>query len=115
MTSVSRLLAATIGRVSPRYRSLGQWAEIYRKIIDGKPLGMASLSARFEEAREAALPPFASGHPPSLHECRSLSERLYRKQGVNTMVLLGHSSQKMTDLYNDDRGLSSGEWKTLAL
>lgn len=82
---------------------------------NGQPLGMASLSARFEEAREAALPPFASGHPPSLHECRSLSERLYRKQGVNTMVLLGHSSQKMTDLYNDDRGLTDGEWKTLVL
>lgn len=82
---------------------------------NGKPLGMASLSARFEEAREAALPPFASGHPPSLHECRSLSERLYRKQGINTMLLLGHHSQAMTDMYNDDRGLSSGEWKTVPL
>lgn len=82
---------------------------------NGLPLGMASLSARFEEAREAALPPFASRHPPSLHECRSLSERLYRKQGINTMILLGHSSQKMTDLYNDDRGLSSGQWKTLTI
>lgn len=82
---------------------------------NGQLLGMASLSARFEEAREAALPPFASGHPPSLHECRSLSERLYRKQGINTMILLGHSSQKMTDLYNDDRGLSSGQWKTLTI
>lgn len=82
---------------------------------NGQLLGMASLSARFEEAREAALPAFKSGHPPSLHECRSLSERLYRKQGINTMVLLGHSSQKMTDLYNDDRGLTDGEWKTLVL
>lgn len=82
---------------------------------NGQPLGMASLSARFEEAREAALPPFASGHPPSLHECRSLSERLYRKQGINTMLLLGHHSQAMTDMYNDDRGLSSGEWKTVPL
>lgn len=76
---------------------------------------MASLSARFEEAREAALPVFASGHPPSLHECRSLSERLYRKQGINTMVLLGHRHQSMTDMYNDDRGLTHGEWRTLAL
>lgn len=82
---------------------------------NGQPLGMASLSARFEEAREAALPPFASGHPPSLHECRSLSERLYRKQGINTMLLLGHKHQSMTDMYNDDRGLSQGEWKTLLL
>lgn len=82
---------------------------------NGGPLGMASLSARFEEAREAALPAFASGHPPSLHECRSLAERLYRKQGINTMRLLGHRHQSMTDLYNDDRGLTDGEWKTLVL
>jgi integrase len=82
---------------------------------NGQPLGMASLSARFEEAREAALPAFCSGHPPSLHECRSLSERLYRKQGINTMVLLGHKHQSMTDMYNDDRGLSQGEWRTLSL
>lgn len=82
---------------------------------NGQPLGMASLSARFEEAREAALPAFASGHPPSLHECRSLSERLYRKQGINTMVLLGHRNQSMTDMYNDDRGLTHGEWRTLDL
>lgn len=82
---------------------------------NGLPLGMASLSARFEEAREGALPVFASGHPPSLHECRSLSERMYRKQGINTMVLLGHRHQSMTDMYNDDRGLTDGEWKTLVL
>lgn len=82
---------------------------------NGQPLGMASLSARFEEAREGALPVFASGHPPSLHECRSLSERLYRAQGINTMTLLGHKHQAMTDVYNDDRGLSRGEWKTLTL
>lgn len=80
---------------------------------NGQPPGMASLSARFEESREAALPAFASGHPPSLHECRSLAERLYRKQGINTMVLLGHRHQAMTDIYDDDRGLSAGQWKTL--
>lgn len=82
---------------------------------NGQPLVMASLSARFEEAREGALPAFKSGHPPSLHECRSLAERLYRKQGINTMVLLGHRRQAMTDMYNDDRGLSSGEWRQLSL
>lgn len=80
---------------------------------DGHQLGDASLSARFEYAREHAIP--ESDHPPSLHECRSLSERLYRKQGLNTMVLLGHKRQEMTDLYNDDRGLTRGEWKTLTI
>ena len=31
------------------------------------------------------------------------------------MVLLGHKHQAMTDVYNDDRGLSKGQWKTLTL
>lgn len=75
--------------------------------------GRGLTFSHFEEARQAALSAFKSGHPASLHECRSLSERLYRKQEINTMILLGHHSQAMTDLYNDDRGLSGGEWKTV--
>lgn len=82
---------------------------------NGQQLVGASLSARFEEAREGALPEINDGLPPSLHECRSLSERLYRTQGIDTMVLLGHKHQSMTDQYNDDRGLSKGKWKTLVL
>jgi len=82
---------------------------------NGQQLVDASLSARFEEARDAALPASRTGHPPSLHECRSLAERLYRMQGINTMVLLGHKHQSMTDMYHDDRGLTKGEWKTLSL
>ena len=82
---------------------------------DGCQLGDASLSARFEIAREASIPPTPGGHPPSLHECRSLAERLYRAQGLNTMMLLGHKNQRMTDVYNDPRGLDAGEWKTLTL
>lgn len=81
----------------------------------GKPLVLASLSARFEEAREAVMPAPAKGLPCSLHEIRSLSERLYREQGIDTMILLGHKHQSMTDVYNDDRGLSAGKWKTLTL
>lgn len=82
---------------------------------NGAQLGLASLSARFEEAREHAGVGCVKGNPASLHECRSLSERLYRAQGINTMVLLGHHSQAMTDLYNNDRGLTRGEWKRLEL
>jgi len=80
---------------------------------NGESLGDASLSARFEITREKALGSIQ--HPPSLHECRSLSERLYRVQGINTMMLLGHKHQTMTDLYNDDRGLSDGVWKVLSI
>ena len=82
---------------------------------NGGQLVEASLSARFEEAREGAIPACDEGLPVSLHECRSLSERLYRAQGINTMVLLGHKHQAMTDIYNDDRGLSKGQWQFLTL
>lgn len=62
-----------------------------------------SLSEGFRAAREIAYPAEWST-PPSFHEQRSLSERIYRDQGVNTMRLLGHKTQKATDRYNDDRG-----------
>ncbi len=81
----------------------------------GGHLGDASLSARFEEAREGAGLHWETGSPPSLHECRSLSERLYREQGIDTRILLGHKHQAMTDAYNDDRGLSAGKWIVLEL
>ena len=82
---------------------------------NGQPVCLASMSARFEEARNAVIPMPTSGLPASLHECRSLSERLYRAQGINTMVLLGHRHQSMTDLYDDPRDLSDGQhgWKRL--
>ncbi len=44
------------------------------------------------------------GTAPTFHEQRSLSERLYREQGIDTQKLLGHKPMKMTDRYNDDRG-----------
>lgn len=31
------------------------------------------------------------------------------------MTLLGHKHQAMTDVYNDDRGLTRGKWVTLHL
>jgi len=82
---------------------------------NGRPIGLASMSARFEQAREGAGLVWSGGLPPSLHECRSLSERLYRAQGINTMVLLGHRHQSMTDLYDDARDLEDGRtgWKHL--
>lgn len=92
-------------------------AFLIRKTTTGK-LAATSLSWRFEQAREGAIGLYSGkGSPPSLHECRSLAERLYREQGVKTMLLLGHANQSMTDLYNRDRGLSAreGKWKTLVL
>lgn len=86
---------------------------LLRKSTGERPV-CPSLSARFEDAREGVYGKHTgAGLPPCLHECRSLAERLYRKQGIDTRTLLGHKRQSMTDTYNDDRGLSDGEWKTL--
>lgn len=49
-------------------------------------------------------------NPPSFHEQRSLSERLYAAQGIDTQILLGHRSRTMTEIYHDDRGR---EWKVV--
>ena len=107
-------LGVTLGEAIEACRSYPIKSEFMLRKANGGRLADASLSARFEEVRKAVLPS-DTGIPASLHECRSLSERLYREQGINTMTLLGHKHQAMTDLYNDDRGLSKGKWKTLEL
>lgn len=108
-------LGVTLGEAIEACRGYAVAGEYLLRKSTGKRPGDASLSARFEDAREAAIAPPKTGAPTSLHECRSLSERLYRAQGINTMVLLGHKHQAMTDMYHDDRGLSAGQWKTLSI
>ena len=108
------VLGLTLGEAIEKCKNANVPSDYLLRKNNGGRLADASLSARFEEARKAVLPS-AEGIPACLHECRSLSERLYRAQGLNTMVLLGHKHQAMTDIYNDDRGLSKGHWKTLLL
>lgn len=73
----------------------------------------ATLTVAFKKARDSVDYNWrANGTPPSFHEQRSLSERLFREQGIDTKILLGHSNQKMTDIYNDARGK---EWKKLVI
>lgn len=123
--SASKIIAATVGLVAPRYRTLGQWCGTYRQILAGRPISektranRASALGHIEralgdrpvgairphevarlvqqlaastpqcakrvlfEAREAVMPAPAHGLPVSLHEIRSLSERLYREQGID--------------------------------
>ncbi len=71
-----------------------------------------SLGMHFRAARDLTGLSWGESTPPTFHEQRSLAERLYRKQGVDTKTLLGHSSQAMTDQYNDDRDKG---WKKLAI
>lgn len=84
---------------------------------DGKPIELSSLSTRFNQLIRSVCGAQAYGPSewPSLHEMRSLSERLYRAQGIHTQHLLGHASQEMTDKYNNTRGLDAVEWKRVPL
>lgn len=109
------VLGKSVADVIEDCRKYARTGETLVRRQGGRPLCLASLSARFEEAREGAGLTWATGAPPSLHECRSLSERLYREQGIDTKTLLGHKHQSMTDAYNDDRGLSAGKWQALVL
>lgn len=83
--------------------------------LDWGPITPKTLTRQAIYARQAAGIVVPRGTPPALHEVRSLAERLYRAQGVDTKTLLGHRKQSMTDLYNNDRGLSAGDRKFLRL
>ena len=108
------VIDTSIGEAIDACRGYAPGDDVLLRKSTGYPLTLASLSARFETAREGALGLHTGeGDPPSLHECRSLAERLYRAQGIDTRTLLGHARQSMTDRYNDDRGLTKGQWKTL--
>ncbi|WP_413724670.1 tyrosine-type recombinase/integrase [Sodalis sp. RH16] len=74
-------------------------------LLSHRQIMVHSLSHRFQAVRDAIFPRDQwLGTPPSFHEQRSLAERLYRDQGINTQRLLGHKYQRTTDRYDDDRG-----------
>ncbi|WKJ88795.1 phage integrase Arm DNA-binding domain-containing protein [Methylomonas montana] len=73
----------------------------------GDPVHLNTVSKGFAKARGKSGLTWDGKTPPTFHEQRSLAERLYREQGLNTQTLLGHKSQKMTDVYHDVRG---AEW-----
>lgn len=74
----------------------------------GRKIWMDTLSKRFGDAVERLGVDWSPKTPPTLHEIRSLSERLYAAQGgINTQELLGHSDAAMTAIYHDSRG---SEW-----
>jgi integrase len=75
--------------------------------IDTSTKGFAR--ARDLAAKRAEGPLWEEGKtPPSFHELRSLSERLYNAQSnVDTQLLLGHKDPRSTAIYKDARG---AEW-----
>lgn len=78
----------------------------------GAQVSSNTLTTNFTKARNKAEIDWGGGTPATFHEQRSLAERLYKEQGIDTRKLLGHKSQKQTDRYNDDRGK---DWTTVAL
>ncbi|WP_353861441.1 tyrosine-type recombinase/integrase [Azospirillum formosense] len=78
----------------------------------GSGVSLNTISAAFSEARRKSRIAWGEGKdPPTFHEIRSLSARLYAAQGVNAQALLGHKSPDMTALYRDARG---SEWIEVA-
>lgn len=71
-----------------------------------------TLTMNFSKARDLARIDWGEGSPAIFHEQRSLSERLYKEQGLDTQKLLGHKTQQQTDRYHDDRGKG---WSKVAL
>jgi len=107
----------TVGDVIEQCRSSAKPGETLLRKAGGGAIEEPSLSARFHECIVAVLG--AKAHAtyewPSLHEIRSLSARVYRAQGVDVQTLLGHKHAEMTAVYEDDRGLSAGQWKRVAI
>lgn len=80
----------------------------------GDKITYVTISANFKKCRDAVYPEddWNGKTPPSFHELRSLSERLYKQQGINTQDLLGHKSPKSTEVYHDSR---QAEWVEIKL
>lgn len=81
----------------------------------GRKVDLSAISNQFADARQRAGITTTDGRtPPTFHEIRSLSERLYEKEYGSgfTQKLLGHKSPKMTAVYHDVRG---SDWIDVAV
>jgi integrase len=99
--SLAEVLAQRTGVVSPW---LIHHVTPYGNAPAGSPVFADTVSKAFTRAREmAGIPDEAA---PTFHELRSLAKRLYREQGgVDTKALLGHKTERMSDLYANPRGV----------
>ncbi len=59
----------------------------------GEQVTANTLTTNFKKARNKTDIDWGEGTPATFHEQRSLSERLYRAQGINTKDLLGHKTK----------------------
>lgn len=108
-------VGVSLGQVIKSCRDYAAPGQTFLRKDNGQSLCLNYMTARFRNLFVRVLARTDTGYRPTLHECRSLSERLYRQQGIDTQVLLGHRSQAMTDQYNDDRGLDRERFRFLAV
>lgn len=103
--SVAEVVAACRDLIVSRY--LVHHTERVSTTKPGDQVRGAAISTAFQKARERAGVKAEEGRtPPSFHEIRSLSERLYREEfGADfAQAILGHKSAQMTAKYDDLRG-----------
>lgn len=78
----------------------------------GKPMHLDMITRVFSDEVEKLGLAWGDKSPPTFHEIRSLSGRLYKEQkGVDTQELLGHKDPRTTAVYTDGRG----EWVKLTI
>ncbi|EAT1194174.1 integrase [Salmonella enterica] len=78
----------------------------------GDRVSANSITTTFKKARNRTGLSWPDREAPTFHEQRSLSERLYEAQGIDTQKLLGHKSPQQTAKYHDDRGK---DWTVVAV
>lgn len=94
----------TTGIVS---RHLIHQTERARGATLGKKMHVDKITRVFKSELEKLGLDWGGKQPPTVHEVRSLSARLYKAEGrVNPQELLGHKDPRTTAIYTDGRG----EW-----
>jgi integrase len=108
--SVGEVIAQCRSNVATRY--LLHHTKPFGNAPAGSQAHINTMSRQFAAARDASGLTWQNKTPPTFHELRSLSERLYKAQGINTQTLLGHKSAKMTAIYDNPRG---AEWALVSV
>lgn len=81
-----------------------------RRTRAGGPVTVDTISMRFTSTLETLGIDWGDRVPPTFHEIRSLSGRLYKDEGkVNPQELYGHADEKTTEVYLDERD-GKREW-----
>ncbi len=114
------VVGLSLGDVVKRCRATGVLSPFlihqtrpYGNSQPGTRIWVDTVTRRFTDALATLKLDFGAQSPPTFHEIRSLSERLYSDQGgVSTQELLGHADPRSTRLYHDNRG---AEWVTVRL